>query len=106
MVRPTGDKVLVEVLPEQKETEGGIVMPDHDDVWAQRVLYGRVMACGPGSYTTKGAWIPQQRHEGETVVFRAYEGETVLNRKGVFPKDAAEGDHVVIHGDNILGVVA
>jgi chaperonin GroES len=44
-LQPLGDRLIVEVLEEEQETESGIVLPDTAKEKPQR---GRVLAVGPG----------------------------------------------------------
>ena len=72
-LKPLGDRVIVEVLEEEKSTVSGIVLPDTAKEKPQR---GKVMAVGPGRYED-GKLVPLDVKKGDEVVFSKYGGTEV-----------------------------
>ena len=73
-LQPLGDRLIVEVLEEEQETESGIVLPDTAKEKPQR---GRVLAVGPGPRGKHGELIRMDVAEGEEVVFSKYGGTEI-----------------------------
>ena len=73
-LQPLGDRLIVEVLEEEQETESGIVLPDTAKEKPQR---GRVLAAGPGARDKDGTQIQMDVAEGDEVVFSKYGGTEI-----------------------------
>jgi chaperonin GroES len=74
-LQPLGDRLIVEVLDEEQETESGIVLPDTAKEKPQR---GRVLAVGPGGRSQEtGERVQMDVEEGEEVVFSKYGGTEI-----------------------------
>ena len=76
-LKPIYDRVLVERLPSESETKGGIVIPD---VAQQKMLRGVVLDRGPGEIV-KGKRMPPPMDEGDQVLFSDRTG-TEIDYKG------------------------
>ncbi|MCS6830460.1 MAG: co-chaperone GroES [bacterium] len=74
MLRPIGDKVVVEVFEEEEKTAGGIFLPDTAKKKPQE---GRVVAVGPGRVLQDGARAPMSVKVGDRVIFSKYGGNEV-----------------------------
>jgi chaperonin GroES len=72
-VHPLGDRVLVKPL-EEKETKGGIIVPDTAKEKPQR---GKIVAVGKGRVNTKGVRIPLEVKKGDSILFRRYSGAEI-----------------------------
>ncbi|HET7280923.1 MAG TPA: co-chaperone GroES [Sphingomicrobium sp.] len=73
-LQPLGDRLIVEVLEEEQETESGIVLPDTAKEKPQR---GHVLAVGPGPRGKQGELIRMDVAEGDEVVFSKYGGTEI-----------------------------
>ena len=74
-LQPLGDRLIVEVLEEEQETESGIVLPDTAKEKPQR---GRVLAVGPGGRSQEtGERVQMDVEEGDEVVFSKYGGTEI-----------------------------
>ena len=73
-LQPLGDRLIVEVLEDEKTTISGIVLPDTAKEKPQR---GRVLAAGPGSRNDKGELIPMEVAEGDEIIFSKYGGTEI-----------------------------
>ena len=74
MLKPLGDKVIVEIIEEPQTTASGIVLPDTAKEKSQR---GKVVAVGSGKLLDSGERVPVEVSEGDTVVFAKYGGTEV-----------------------------
>lgn len=74
MLRPIGDKVVVEVFEEEEKTAGGIFLPDTAKKKPQE---GRVVAVGPGRVLQDGTRAPILVKVGDRVIFSKYGGNEV-----------------------------
>lgn len=74
MLKPLGDKVVVEIIEEPQTTASGIVLPDTAKEKSQR---GKVIAVGSGKLLDSGERVPVEVSEGDTVVFAKYGGTEV-----------------------------
>lgn len=74
MLRPIGDKVVVEVFEEEEKTAGGIYLPDTAKKKPQE---GRVVAVGPGRVLQDGTRAPMAVKVGDRVIFSKYGGNEV-----------------------------
>lgn len=74
-LQPLGDRLIVEVLDEEQETVGGIVLPDTAKEKPQR---GRVLAVGPGARSQEtGERIHIDVEDGDEIVFSKYGGTEI-----------------------------
>jgi chaperonin GroES len=69
-IRPLADRVVVEVIEEEK-TASGIVLPDVAKDKPQRA---KVIAVGPGRWLDNGQRIPVEVKAGDTVLFNTGAG--------------------------------
>lgn len=95
-IKPLGDKVLVEALPEDErlvKTKAGIVIPETAD--NKKVDRGVVVAVGPGK-TENGKKIPMMVKAGQMVVFSEFSADKI--------KVGDEEYHIVSEG-NILAII-
>ena len=75
MLKPLGDRVLVEIIEEaEQKTAGGLFVPDTAKQKSQR---GKVVAVGSGKVMDNGTKVPVEVSEGDTVYFAKYGGTEV-----------------------------
>ncbi|MCP2015370.1 chaperonin GroES [Deinococcus sp. HSC-46F16] len=75
MLKPLGDRVLVEIVEEaEQKTAGGLYVPDTAKEKSQR---GRVIAVGNGKMLDNGTRVALDVKEGDTVYFAKYGGTEV-----------------------------
>ncbi|MEK7374020.1 MAG: co-chaperone GroES [Thermodesulfobacteriota bacterium] len=92
-VRPLHDRVIVERVPEEQKTAGGIVIPD---TAKEKPQEGKVIAVGPGRTDKDGALIPMDVKKGDRILFGKYSGtETKID--GV--------EYLIMRADDILGIL-
>lgn len=75
MLKPLGDRVVVQRIEEEAKTRGGIVLPDTAKEKPQKA---KVVAVGAGRWDEEGEKrIPLDVKEGDIVVFAKYGGTEI-----------------------------
>ncbi len=92
-IRPIGDRILVEVLPAQEVTVGGIIIPETAQERPQR---GLVIATGKGRVDPDGVIVPLAIIDGDEILFGKYSGTEV---------SLGDETYTMLREDDILGVV-
>lgn len=72
-LRPLGNRVIVERLPEKEVTEGGIVIPNKNSL--PKPSRGTVLAVGPGRVLEDGTLVEPGLEVGDIVLFGMRAGE-------------------------------
>ena len=73
-LKPLADRVIVERIPPQETTTGGIVLPD---TAKDKPREGTVVAAGPGLLLENGQLRPLEVHQGDRILFGSYAGNEV-----------------------------
>lgn len=90
--RPLGSRVLIKRIEYQENSENSlIIVPDTAKEKAQT---GQVISVGAGTLDKSGNLIPVQVKAGDIVYVGKYSGT-----------DMGVNDYVIVHADDILGVV-
>lgn len=93
MLRPIGDRILVEVAEVKKQTEGGIFIPEQSQ---QKPTEGKVISVGEGYHNSEGKWIAPLVKEGDVILFGKYAGtEVTYDSKS----------YLIMRNEDILGIV-
>lgn len=71
-LRPLHDRVIVKRLEEERQSAGGIVIPD---TVAEKPSMGEVIAVGPGKTDENGKLQPIGVKAGDKVLFGKYSGQ-------------------------------
>lgn len=85
---PLHDRVIIERLPEEERTAGGLYIPDSAK---ERPMRGTIVAAGPGTDKVK-----MQVKKGDIVLFAKYAG-TEFKMEG--------GECVIMRQEDILAVI-
>jgi chaperonin GroES len=92
MIRPLGDKVVVEALEEEGKTSGGIFLPD---TARQKPQEGKVVAIGSGRILEDGSRAAMAVKVGDRVVYSKYGGNEIT----------VEGkDYLILDQDSIYAI--
>ena len=92
MIRPLGDKVVVEPLGEEEKSAGGIILPDTAKKKPQE---GIVVAVGPGKVLDDGKRAEIAVKPGDKVIYAKYGGTEVT----------IEGkEYVILDQDSIYAI--
>jgi chaperonin GroES len=92
MLRPLGDRIVVEPGEAEEVTQGGIVLPD---TAKKRPREGKVLAVGPGKLLDSGERAPMEISVGDVVVYSEY-GGTEIKIGGT--------DYVILDESSVLAV--
>ena len=74
MLKPLGDRVILEAKDEEEQTVGGIVLASNAKEKSQT---GKVVAVGNGRVLDDGKTLPMNVKVGDTVVYDKYAGTEV-----------------------------
>lgn len=69
MLKPLGDRVVLEPISKEETTASGIVLPD---TAKEKPQEGRVVAVGSGRVSDNGERIALEVKEGDKVIFSKY----------------------------------
>ena len=73
MIKPLGDRVVIEAVAKEETTASGIVLPD---TAKEKPQEGKVIAVGSGTLKD-GERIPLEVKEGDRIIFSKYAGTEV-----------------------------
>ena len=73
-LRPLGERVIIQSLPQEEKTKSGIFLPD---TAKEKPNQGEVVAVGPGRITDDGKVIPMNVKAGDKVIYGKYSGQEV-----------------------------
>jgi chaperonin GroES len=73
MIKPLGDRVVIEAIAREEKTASGIVLPDNAKEKPQE---GKVVAVGSG-HLKDGERLPLEVKAGDKVLFSKYAGTEV-----------------------------
>lgn len=93
MLKPLGDRVIVQVVEEEEETIGGIVLANNAK---EKPQSGKIVAIGEGTKTPEGKTLPMSVKVGDVVMYDKYAGSEV--------KDAGE-KYLVLHEKDLMAIV-
>jgi chaperonin GroES len=91
--KPLRDRILVVRDEAEKQTEGGIIVPQSIQ---KPPSQGIVIAVGPGQHTESGVLIPLDLHRGDRVAFGAHAGHDI---------EIDDVAYIVITANDVLGVL-
>lgn len=93
MLKPLGDRVVIEVKKPEEKTEGGLILTAAAKEEPQT---GVVKAVGTGRMTKHGDKIPVEVNVGDVVLFEKYAGTEVTD-------DGKK--YLMLHEKDIMAVV-
>ncbi|WP_088008895.1 co-chaperone GroES [Indiicoccus explosivorum] len=93
MLRPLGDRVVIELVEAEEKTSSGIVLPGSAQEKPQE---GKVIAVGAGALLDNGQRGEMEVKEGDRIIFSKYAGTEVKS----------EGkEYLVLRESDILAVI-
>ena len=93
MLKPLGNRVLVQRV-EQKETlKGGIILPD---TAKKKQETAKVIAIGTGTTTAEGKLIPIPVQVGNTILMDKYSGQEVT---------IDDEEYVILRADDLIAII-
>lgn len=93
MMKPLGDRLVVQRTDPEQKTASGIYIPDSA---REKPQEGKVIAAGPGLRDKSGALVPMDVKKGDKILFSKYGGTDIT----------IEGkDYLILKTDDVLGVL-
>jgi len=93
MIKPLGERVVIEVAESEMKTASGIVLPD---TAKEKPQEGKVVAVGTGKLLDNGQRAAMEVKEGDKVLFSKYSGTEVK---------VDEKNYLVVRESDILAVL-
>ena len=92
-IKPLHDRIIVQRLPQETKTTGGIIIPDTAKEKPQK---GKVVSTGKGRVNDEGKVLPLEVKPGDEVLFGKYAGTE-------FKMDGDE--YLMMREEDIYGVI-
>ena len=93
MLKPLGDRIIIELVASEEKTASGIVLPDSAKEKPQE---GRVVAVGTGRVLESGERVALEVSVGDRIIFSKYSG-TEVKFEG--------NEYLILRENDILAVV-
>ena len=93
MIKPLGERVVIEVEEGDMKTASGIVLPDTAKEKPQK---GKVVAVGTGKLLDNGQRAAMEVKEGDSVIFSKYSGSEVK---------VDDKEYLVVRESDILAIL-
>ena len=93
MLKPLGDRVVIELVQSEEKTASGIVLPDSAKEKPQE---GKIVAVGTGRVLENGERVAVEVAVGDRIIFSKYAG-TELKYEGT--------EYLVLRESDILAVI-
>lgn len=74
MLRPLGDRIIIELVEVEEKTASGLVLPDSAK---EKPSEGNVVAVGTGRVLDNGTRVELDVKEGDHIIFSKYSGTEV-----------------------------
>ncbi|OIJ16942.1 co-chaperone GroES [Anaerobacillus alkalidiazotrophicus] len=93
MLKPLGDRIVIEQVETEEKTASGIVLPD---TAKEKPQEGRIVAVGSGRILESGERVALEVKEGDKVIFSKYAGtEVKLDGK----------EYLILRENDVLAIV-
>jgi chaperonin GroES len=93
IIKPVNNRVLIKKIEDDRETSGGIIIPD---IAKEKTNKGEIIAVGPGKRSEKCGRIVMEVKKGDRIIFSKY-GGTEIKIDGE--------EHLFLKEDDILGII-
>lgn len=93
MLKPLGDRIVIELVEVEEKTLSGIVLPDSAKEKPQE---GKVIAAGTGRVLDNGQRVDLEVKEGDRVLFAKYSG-TEVKYEG--------NEYLILRESDVLAVI-
>lgn len=74
MLKPLGDRIVIELVKSEEKTASGIVLPD---TAKEKPQEGKVIAVGTGRVLDSGERVEVEVSVGDSIIFSKYSGTEV-----------------------------
>jgi len=93
LLRPLGDRIIIELVEVEEKTASGLVLPDSAK---EKPSQGKVVAVGTGRVLDNGTRVELEVKEGDTIIFSKYSG-TEVKYEG--------NEYLILRESDILAVI-
>lgn len=93
MIRPLGDRVVIEVAQAETKTASGIILAD---TAKEKPMKGTILAVGAGAFDKDGNRIAMDVKVGDAVLYSKYAGTEVK---------VDGNDYLIVRQSDILAIV-
>ncbi|HLQ73101.1 MAG TPA: co-chaperone GroES [Bacillota bacterium] len=93
MIKPLGDRVIIQLVEQEETTASGIVLPDSAKEKPQE---GTIIAVGSGRLNEKGEKVALEVAEGDHIIFSKFAGTEV---------EYNNEEYLILREDDILAVI-
>ncbi|GEN53847.1 co-chaperone GroES [Halobacillus litoralis] len=93
MLKPLGDRIVIELVEEEQTTASGIVLPDSAK---EKPLEGKVVAVGTGRITDNGEKVALEVAQGDRVIYSKFAG-TEVKYEG--------SEYLILRESDVLAVI-
>jgi chaperonin GroES len=93
LLKPLGDRVIIQLVESEEKTASGIVLPDSAKEKPQE---GKVVAVGTGRVLDNGEKVALEVAEGDRIIFSKYAG-TEVKYEGT--------EYLILRENDILAVI-
>ncbi|MEC2075150.1 co-chaperone GroES [Metabacillus fastidiosus] len=93
MLKPLGDRVVIELVESEEKTASGIVLPDSAKEKPQE---GKIVAVGTGRVLDSGEKVALEVAEGDRIIFSKYAG-TEVKYEGT--------EYLILRESDILAII-
>jgi chaperonin GroES len=93
LLKPLGDRIIIELVASEEKTASGIVLPDSAKEKPQE---GKVIAVGTGRVLDNGERVALDVSEGDRIIFSKYAG-TEVKYQG--------SEYLIVRENDILAVI-
>jgi len=93
LLKPLGDRIVIELVESEEKSAFGIVLPDSAKEKPQE---GRVLAVGTGRVLDNGSRVELDVKEGDKIIFSKYSG-TEVKYQG--------SEYLILRESDILAII-
>lgn len=93
MLKPLGDRIVIELVESEEKSAFGIVLPDSAKEKPQE---GKVLAVGTGRVLDNGSRVELDVQEGDKIIFSKYAG-TEVKYQG--------NEYLILRESDILAII-
>ena len=93
MLKPLGDRIVIELVEAEEKTASGIIVPDSAKEKPQE---GNVIAAGTGRVLENGQRIDLEVKEGDRILFSKYSG-TEVKHEG--------NEYLILRESDVLAII-
>lgn len=94
MLKPLGNRVIIEKKEQEQTTKSGIVLTDSAK---EKSNEGVIIAVGQGRLLDNGTQVAPQVSEGDTIVFQQYAGTEEVKR--------GDKTYLILNEEDILAII-